>query len=281
MTTAPPMSTPLPSLPADREQPPPPSTKELLQLVATVLALLTLLVLALGDYALGEYFRALGLTPEQAGVDKQTLLTRACPVLAVLAALFLPIVLPLGAAAGGYLIPARTRRLLSAHPAAWATGLGAGLGLVVLLPGNPDPFDSTMLASTVLFGVVLFGPGAYLLLRRGLPAAFVCLVAAVVGCLILGLHLGERAYSDGEALRTRGAPTLLSHVLGARPIAADAAWTDLDDTHHRERVVYLGDQNGMSVFLTCSGRSVERVPSAQVRLRISDPEGVHGSLCAR
>ncbi|QKW19181.1 hypothetical protein HUT16_08990 [Kitasatospora sp. NA04385] len=255
------------------------SAKEALQQIAAVLALLTMVVLALADYALGEYFRALGPTPEGVGIDKQTLLIRACPVLALLAILVLPMGFSAGIA-GRRAVPARIRRLLSTHPAVWGLGLAAGLGLVLVLPGSPDPFDSTLLVSGMLSGVLIFGPGAYHLLRKGLPVAFVCLIAAVVGCLTLGPYLGDRAYADGTALRTRGTVTMLSYLVGARPVAADASWTDLDEVHHRERIVYLGDQNGMSSFLSCAGREVERVPSTQVRLRFVAPEAVEGSLCA-
>ncbi|MFJ6379291.1 hypothetical protein ACIQI7_04685 [Kitasatospora sp. NPDC092039] len=52
------------------------TTKDFLQFGASLLALLSLLLFAMAYWAVTEYFGVFGLTPEQVGIDKQTLLTR-------------------------------------------------------------------------------------------------------------------------------------------------------------------------------------------------------------
>ncbi|MDH6136442.1 drug/metabolite transporter (DMT)-like permease [Kitasatospora sp. MAA4] len=243
-------------------------TKEVLQLSASLLALLSLLMFALSYFAANEYFHALGLTPEQAGIDKQTLLTRVGAIASVLIAICLPTVYSLGLLAKR-LIPHTPLRVLHESPLAKSLAFGSVLGVLVCAPGwHPMDHPREVLVIGAAVGAAAYSPMAHHLVLKGFSTTSLCLAGLALGCLATAPALGDQAHTDALDLREHGRITFLAWNIGVRATLADATWTDLGDAHRRGMIIYLGEQNGMAAFLPCGEHAVQRVPSAQLRLSL-------------
>ncbi|GAB2739868.1 hypothetical protein [Kitasatospora kifunensis] len=243
-------------------------TKEVLQLSASLLALLSLLMFGLSYFAASEYFHALGLTPEQAGIDKQTLLTRVGAIASVLIAFCLPIMYSLALLAKR-LILRTPLRVLHEYPLAKSLAFGSALGVVVCAPGwHPLDHPREVLVIGAAFGVAVYSPIAHHLVLKGFSTTSLCLAGLAVGCLAAAPALGDQAHQDALDLREHGRITSLASNIGVRATLANATWTDLGDAHRRGMIIYLGEQNGMAAFLPCGEHAVQRVPTAQLRLSL-------------
>jgi hypothetical protein len=104
----------------------------------------------------------------------------------------------------------------------------------------------------------------------------------LVDCLALALHRdwplswywqflphfgsAARRRALAEELRDHGIIEPLTTMLGARPVLADASWTDLDGHARSAAVIYLGEQGGTTALRPCGQSEVVRVKTIWTRL---------------
>ncbi|MFB7379794.1 hypothetical protein ACFC6U_37215 [Kitasatospora purpeofusca] len=243
-------------------------------MLAGLLALAMLPLWAIGHWALTSYLSTFGVTPEQAGIDKQTLLVRVAVLSAVLTGLLAPALLSTGLSLGWFFLRTPLRFLqesLRARPAArpalraWAFAVGLG-GALAMSARSASFTDAALI--TLVVGVMMFGPMLYGLGKLPRPLLSQILSSVVVLTVMLALWAGDQAQLMAEDLRDHGRVSPMTAALGIRPVVADAAWTDLDGRSRHEPVVYLGEQGGVSTLYLCGEGVVHRVPTAQVRLAL-------------
>ncbi|MEV6976218.1 hypothetical protein [Kitasatospora sp. NPDC093806] len=254
------------------------STKDILQFGASLLALLSLLLFAAGYTAVDEYCAVFGLTPEQVGIDQQTLLTRVGILTALLAALGVPL-LTAGAIFIKHVTPYAVREALQAFPLAKSLALGFVLGVTVIAPGWYSVRASEVLFCSGIFGIIVFAPIAHHLQKKGCSTASLCLVALATAGLTVTPWIGDKARDSAEDLREHGRASGLAPYIGVRPALAEASWTDLDNQPQHRMTIYLGEASGMTALLPCGQQRVQRVPSPQVRLSFVGAASRSRTLC--
>ncbi|MFD5463202.1 hypothetical protein ACFWIQ_10315 [Kitasatospora sp. NPDC127059] len=255
------------------------ATKDFLQFGASLLALLSLLLFAIAYWAITEYFGVFGLTPEQVGIDKQTLLTRVGVIAAFLAAFGVP-VLTACAVFIKRATPCAWRGALRESPVLTSLALGSVLGAAVVAPGWHPLRSSDVLALVGFFSAAVYAPFIHYLHKRGCSTAALCLVTLATLGLTLTPWIGDKARDSAEGLRDHGSVSGLATFIGVRPAFADVSWTDLDNQPQHRMVILLGEGNGMTVFLPCGQEAVQRVPSTQVRLSYTGVFSRSRTLCS-
>ncbi len=261
---------PLPHTDTTTKPQPPASAKDILQLLATVLALMGLLIFAVGYWALTQYFSVFGITPEEAGIDKQTLLVRVGVLTAVLTCLvFL----------SGFSAALLMGRVLLHAPLAylWTRPTARGLTVAVLLGSllyftsvSRFPSPSVAVLTAASCGLIGFGPLMYVLGRSPSPGVLQALATVLVLAVFTAMWAGQQAQDMAVELRDHGTIAPMTAMLGARPALADASWTDPEGRPRYGAVLYLGEQGGITAIRPCGFAYTERLPSAQIRIALRD-----------